>query len=190
MKPWLRLCLGLSMLAIVLPAETKKPAAAAPAADPKCVDVPRVAVRRAASNPAVKRLALTEAMQKDLANVLFGVTLNDQMQLNFDMQSSTDDGATQLEKMLTVLASAEQMKAEPGEAVVIDLQKNTRVTRNGKLVRTTVSLTDQQLEKLLEARYGRKMIAEVKARMVYVHGMFGGTKSYPWADNLTIDLGR
>jgi len=183
MKFWVCLMMGISLFG----ASAKKSAAEKPAkttADVVCVDIPRVMARK---NP-VKKLELSEAMSRDLSGVLFGVSLTDQMELRVDMESPSEDGATQLEKMVGLLVSAQRLKSEPGEPVGIDLQRASRIARNGKVVRTTVSLTDQQLEKILEARYGRKLIAEAKARMVYVHGLYGGTKSYPWGDGLTIDL--
>lgn len=138
--------------------------------------------------PAIKKLELSDALKKELSGVLFGVSLNDKLELTFDMEAPTEDGASQLEKMAGVLAAAEQLKTAPGEAIAIDLPKATRVTRTGKVVRTTVSLTDEQLGRLLEARYGKKMVDEAKARIVYVHGLTGGTKSYPWGDGVTVDL--
>jgi hypothetical protein len=92
--------------------------------------------------------------------------------------------------MVGVLAEAQQLKSQEGEAVIIDLPKATRVSKNGKVVRTTVSLSDAQLEKLLEARYGRKLVSEAKLRLVYVHGLPGGTRNYPFGDSVNVDLRR
>jgi hypothetical protein len=178
----MKLCLGLLVAVLCLVAAPKKKAAA-PA---NCVDTPRVMARK----KPVKKLEFSEAMRGKLTGVLFGVKLNEKLELNIDMQAPTEDGATQLEKMVSLLASAEQLKSEPGETVVIDLPQASKVTRSGKVVRTTVSLTDAQLERLLEARYGRKLVSEAKARMVFVHGLPGGTKSYPWGEQVIVDLRR
>lgn len=193
MRLWSTLPLALLLTSSLLPAASKKqpakPQAATKPAAPKdnqCVDTPRIIARK---RP-VKKLELSESMRKELNGVLFGVSLNDRMEVNLDMQAPTDETATQLEKMVSLLASAEQLKTDPSETVVFDLTKSTRTTRNGKTVRTTISLTDAQLEKLLESRYGRKLVSEARMRLVYVHGMIGGTKTYPWGENITVNLDR
>jgi len=82
---------------------------------------------------------------------------------------------------VSVLAAAERLKSSPGELVSIDLSKAARISKNGNLVRTTVSLTDAQLEKLLEARYGRRLVSQAKARaMIYVHGLEAGMRTIPF----------
>ncbi len=154
--------------------------------DSNCVDAPRVLARK----KPLKKLELSEAMQRELSGVLFGVSLNERLELNIDMEAPTDAGATQLEKMVGVLAKAQQLKSQPGEAVVIDLSKASRVSKNGKLVRTTISLTDAQLEKLLNARYGQKLVSEAKQRLIYVHGLPGGPRNFAFGDSASVDLRR
>lgn len=158
-----------------------KKAAAKPSAakkvDVNCVDVPRVKARKAP----VKKLELSEVMSKELTGVLLGVSLNESLDLNLDMEAPNEKGAEQLEKLAGVLIAAERLKAKPGELVSIDLAKASRVTKNGNVVRTTVSLTDAQLEKLLEARYGRKLVSQAKARAaIYIHGLPTGTRTIPF----------
>lgn len=156
---------------------TVKPTAVAKKVDVNCVDVPRVRARRAP----VKKLELSEVMSKELTGVLLGVSLNDSLDLNLDMEAPNEKSAEQLEKLVGVLTAAERLKAKPGELVSIDLSKATRVSKNGNVVRTTVSLTDAQLEKLLEARYGRKLVSQAKARAaIYIHGLPNGTRSIPF----------
>ena len=159
---------------------------AKPKKDIACVDTPRVVARK----KPIKKLELSESIKRELSGVLFGVSLNDRLELKIDMEAPTDEGATQLEKMVGVLAEAQQMKSQAGETVIIDLPKATRVSKNGKVVRTTVSLSDAQLEKLLEARYGRKLVSEAKLRLVYVHGLPGGTRNFPFGDSVNVDLRR
>ncbi|MCX6613679.1 MAG: hypothetical protein NTW74_22895 [Acidobacteria bacterium] len=181
----MRLWIGLLLVVGLLSAAPKK-TVAKPKKDIACVDTPRVVARKTP----VKKLELSESMKKELSGVMFGVSLNERLELNIDMEAPTDEGATQLEKMVGVLAEAQQLKSMEGETVIIDLPKATRVSKNGKVVRTTVSLSDAQLEKLLEARYGRKLVSEAKLRLVYVHGLPGGTKSYPFGDSVNVDLRR
>jgi len=172
-------------LAITLIGATKKKT------ETNCVDVPRIAARkRPVQNVEVQKLELSEAMRKEMSGILFGLSVNDSLELNIDMEAPTEDGATQLEKMVSLLAAAEQLKKVPGEAIAIDLTQATHVQKNGKLVRTTISLTDQQLEKLLQARYGRKLVTEASLRLVYVHGLPGGTKNFPFGDSINVDLRR
>jgi hypothetical protein len=137
----------------------------------------------------MQKLELSEALRKELSGVLFGVSLNDKFEVSIDMESPTEEGASQLEKMAGVLVAAEQLKSEAGVGqVLIEVPKASRVSRSGRVVRTTVSLTDEQLEKLLEHRYGRKLLTEAKNKTVYVHGLAGGMKSYPWGEGVVVDL--
>lgn len=160
-------------------AAKKAPAkpSAAKKVDVNCVDVPRVKARKAP----VKKLELSEVMGKELTGVLLGVSLNESLDLNLDMEAPNEKGAEQLEKLAGVLIAAERLKAKPGELVSIDLAKASRVTKNGNVVRTTISLTDAQLERLLEARYGRKLVSQAKARAaIYIHGLSTGTRTIPF----------
>lgn len=168
------------------PAKTTAKTAAKRQTDSNCVDTPRILARK---RP-VTKLELSEVMQRELSGVLFGVSLNERLELNIDMEAPTETGATQLEKMVGVLAKAQQLKSRAGEAVVIDLPNATRVSKNGKVVRTTISLTDAQLEKLLEARYGRKLVSEAKQRLIYVHGLNGGSRTFAFGDSASVDLRR
>ena len=158
--------------------------------DTNCVDVPRVTARKRPAAVPVKKLELSDAMSKELSGVLFGVSLTEALELKLNFEAATEEGATQLEKMVQVLMSAQQLKSEPGETIGIDLPRAMKVQKTGKMLRTTVSLTDAQLEKLLEARYGRKLVSEALARLVYVHGLPGGTRSFAFGDSVNIDLRR
>jgi len=181
MKVWICLLMTVSLLSAA-----PKKTAAKRQVDVACVDTPRVVARK----KPVKKLERSETMKQELSGVLFGVSLNDRLELNIDMEAPTEEGASQLEKMAGVLAEAQQLKSQEGATVIIDLPKAARVSKNGKVVRTTVSLSDAQLEKLLEARYGRRLVSEAKLRLVYVHGLPGGTKSYPFGDSVNVDLSR
>ena len=161
-----------------------------PKPDVACVDVPRVTARKRVAVPPLQKLELSEAMGKELSGVLFGVSLTEALDLKLDFEAPSEDGATQLEKMVQVLMSAQQLKSEAGQVIGIDLPRAMKVQKTGKMVRTTVSLTDAQLEKLLEARYGRRMVSEAMARLVYVHGLPGGTRSFAFGDSASVDLRR
>ncbi len=174
------------LLAMGLLSGAPKKTVAEPKKDVVCVDTPRVAARK---NP-VKKLDLSETMSKELSGVQLGVSLNDRLELNIDMESPTDEGAMQLEKMVGALAEAQKLKPQTAATVVIDLPKATQVSKNGKVVRTTISLSDAQLEKLLEARYGRKLLSEAKLRLIYVHGLPGGTRNFPFGESFNVDLRR
>jgi hypothetical protein len=163
--------------AVANKAAVAKTAAVAKKVDVNCVDVPRVRARRAP----VKKLELSEVMSKELAGVLLGVSLNQSLDLNLDMEAPNEKSAEQLEKLVGVLTAAERLKAKPGELVSIDLSKAARVSKSGNVVRTTVSLTDAQLEKLLEARYGKRLVSQAKAMMaIYVHGLPSGMRTIPF----------
>lgn len=176
MKFWICLLLAMPLL---IAAPKKKPADA-----PVCVDAPRVAARK---RP-VKKVDLNEASLSQLGDVKFGMSLDEKLNLSIDIQASSDEGAAQMEKMAGALAASAPEGVSADGKVVINLPKATRVSREGKLIRTTVSLSDEQLDKLLEARYGRKMAADIKAGLVYVHGLPGGTKTYPWGDGVVVNL--
>ena len=171
------LCLLVSLL--VAGAETtkklptKKKTTTANRVNPtNCIDVPRVAAR--------KRIDASQLLGKEMEGVLVGLGVSDDLQLNLEMEAPTAKSAEQLEKMVGVLVAAQKLKLRPGELVSIDLPSATRVQKSGKTVLTTISLTDAQLEKLLEARYGRKLVSEARERFIFIHGLAGGTRTIPF----------
>ncbi len=137
-----------------------------------CVDVPRVAAR--------KRLDASQLLGKEMDGVLLGLSVSDALEINLEMEAPTEEKAAQLEKMVGVLVAAQRLKTRSSELVSIDLPATSRVRKTGKTVTTTVSLTDAQLEKLLEARYGRKLVSEARGRFIYIHGLPGGTRTLPF----------
>lgn len=164
----MRLCCGLLLASFALLA-----------ADPKCQDTPRAGARKLAA----KR-------RKPLENMRLTVALNEQLELKLNAETGTERDAVELEKLFGLISNAPPLDGPGAGEVVINLPKSTRITRDGKRTQTTITLTSEQLDKILEARYGKKLIAETKARMVYVHGIRGGTATYPWGDNIVIDLRR
>ena len=171
------LCLLVSLLAVGAETKKKQPVkkkttTANRANGNNCVDLPRVAAR--------KRLDASQLLGKEMDGVLIGLGVSDALQLNPEMEAPTEKSAEQLEKMVGVLVAAQRLKARPGELVAIDLPSATRVQKSGKTVLTTISLTDAQLEKLLEARYGRKLVSEARGRFIYIHGLASGTRTIPF----------
>ncbi len=171
------LCLLVSLLAVGAETKKKQPlkrktTTVSRANGNNCVDLPRVAAR--------KRLDASQLLGREMDGVLVGLGVSDALQLNLEMEAPTEKSAEQLEKMVGVLVAAQKLKARPGEVVAIDLPNAARVQKSGKTVVTTISLTDAQLEKLLEARYGRKLVSEARGRFIYVHGLSGGTRTIPF----------
>ena len=171
------LCLLVSLLAVGAETKKKQPVkkkttTANRANGNNCVDLPRVAAR--------KRLDASQLLGKEMDGVLIGLGVSDALQLNLEMEAPTEKSAEQLEKMVGVLVAAQRLKARPGELVAIDLPSATRVQKSGKTVLTTISLTDAQLEKLLEARYGRKLVSEARGRFIYIHGLASGMRTIPF----------
>lgn len=171
------LCLLVSLLALGAETKKKQPlkkktTTVSRANGNNCVDLPRVAAR--------KRLDASQLLGKEMDGVLVGLGVSDALQLNLEMEAPTEKSAEQLEKMVGLLVAAQKLKLRPGELVAIDLPSATRVQKNGKTVVTTISLTDAQLEKLLEARYGRKLVSEARGRFIYIHGLSGGTRTIPF----------
>lgn len=171
------LCLLVTLLAVGAETKKKLPAkkktTTANRANPNnCVDLPRVAAR--------KRLDASQLLGKELDGVLVGLSVSDALQLNLEMEAPTEKSAEQLEKMVGVLVAAQRRKARPGELVEVNLSSATIVQKSGKTVLTTISLTDAQLEKLLEARYGRKLVSEARGRFIYIHGLPGGMRTLPF----------
>ena len=137
-----------------------------------CVDGPRVAAR--------KRLDASQLLGKEMDGVVVGLDVSDGLELNLEMEAPTEQKAAQLEKMVGVLVAAQRLKSHSNDLVSIDLPAATRVSKTGKTVLTTVSLTDAQLERLLEARYGKKLVSEARGRFIHIHGLPGGTRTLPF----------
>ena len=146
------------------------------AKDNNCVDVPRVLARK----KPVKKLDAAELLGKELDGVMLGLSVSDALELNLEMEAPSEQSAAQLEKMVGVLMAAQRLKSRSSELVSIDLPTATRVHKTGKTVLTKISLTDAQLEKLLEARYGRKLLSEARGRFIYIHGLREGTRMIPF----------
>lgn len=155
---------------VAMPSSTK------PVVDPACPDVPRVLARK---RP-VKKQDLAEAVNTELAATSMGVSLTDALELNLDLEAKNEKSADQLEKLVRILTTAQAMKDRSGSFIPIDLGKATRVNKNGTTVRATIALSDSELDRLLEARYGQKLLSRAKAMLIYVHGMPGGTKTFPF----------
>lgn len=153
-----------------------KPSAARRTPDPACPDVPRIIARK---RP-VKKQDLSEAASAELAGTSLGVSLTDALELNLDLEAKNEKSADQLEKLVRMLTAAQAIKERSGNVIPIDLGKATRLNKNGTTVRATIALSDAELEKLLEARYGQKLVSRAKAMLIYVHGLPGGTKTFPF----------
>ena len=155
-------------------------AASGNAAVNNCVDVPRVATRKkiAKLNPP----SAVDAVQNELSGTALAVTLTDALELALDLEAKNEKSADQVERLVRMLTTAQTLKERSGNTIPIDLGKNAKISKSGTTVRTTVSLTDEQLEKLLAARYGQKLVSQARALMIYVYGLQEGTRSIPFEE--------
>ncbi|WP_031500462.1 hypothetical protein [Bryobacter aggregatus] len=167
------LLLGMGMLVVGAPVKKTAEPPKRPK-DNNCVDTPRIAARK------MKKLDASQLLGKELDGVRLGLSVNSALDLNLEMESPNEQNADQLEKMVGLLVRAEKLKTSASDRISIDLPAATRVKKSGKTVMATISLTDAQLEKLLEARYGRKLVSEVRSRFIYVYGLREGTRSIPF----------